>query len=57
MANIWQNLTIALDLKGAFRDITIIGITGLWPAIFADTGATALVTINALRLLAPRHAA
>jgi len=33
---------------------TIIGITGLWPAILADTGATVLVTMNALRLLALR---
>jgi Cd2+/Zn2+-exporting ATPase len=29
----------------------VLGITGLWPAILADTGATVLVTINALRLL------
>jgi Zn2+/Cd2+-exporting ATPase len=26
-------------------------MTGLWIAILADTGATVLVTINALRLL------
>ena len=31
---------------------TILGITGLWIAILADTGATVLVTLNALRLLA-----
>ena len=30
---------------------TVIGLTGLWPAILADTGATVLVTLNALRLL------
>jgi Cd2+/Zn2+-exporting ATPase len=30
---------------------TLLGITGLWPAIMADTGATVLVTLNALRLL------
>ncbi|WP_320188568.1 hypothetical protein RMS29_026980 (plasmid) [Agrobacterium rosae] len=28
---------------------TIIGVTGLWPAVLADTGATVLVTMNALR--------
>jgi Cd2+/Zn2+-exporting ATPase len=33
---------------------TVLGITGLWPAILADTGATVLVTLNALRLLAWR---
>ena len=33
---------------------TLLGITGLWPAILADTGATVLVTLNALRLLQVR---
>lgn len=53
MTNIKQNLIIALGLKAAFLVTTVIGITGLWPAILADTGATVLVTINALRLLRP----
>ena len=30
---------------------SVLGITGLWIAIMADTGATVLVTLNALRLL------
>ena len=51
MGNIRQNITIALGLKAVFLVTTITGITGLWPAILADTGATVLVTINALRLL------
>lgn len=51
MGNIRQNLTIALGLKAVFLVTTVIGITGLWPAILADTGATVLVTLNALRLL------
>lgn len=51
MSNISQNITIALGLKAVFLVTTIIGITGLWPAILADTGATVLVTMNALRLL------
>ncbi|WP_312223976.1 heavy metal translocating P-type ATPase [Rhizobium rhizoryzae] len=53
MKNIVQNITIALGLKAVFLVTTIIGITGLWPAILADTGATVLVTMNALRLLRP----
>lgn len=52
MANIRQNISIAIGLKLAFFFTTILGITGLWPAILADTGATVLVTANALRLLA-----
>jgi Zn2+/Cd2+-exporting ATPase len=51
MANIRQNITIALGLKAVFLVTTIAGITGLWPAILADTGATVLVTANAMRLL------
>ncbi|MBX9457387.1 MAG: cadmium-translocating P-type ATPase [Rhizobium sp.] len=54
MANITQNITIALGLKAVFLVTTIIGVTGLWPAILADTGATVLVTLNALRLLSPK---
>ncbi|MBL8577933.1 MAG: cadmium-translocating P-type ATPase [Mesorhizobium sp.] len=52
MTNIWQNITIALGLKAVFLVTTVLGITGLWPAILADTGATVLVTANAMRLLA-----
>ena len=51
MANIRQNVTIALGLKVVFLVTTLLGITGLWIAILADTGATVLVTLNALRLL------
>ncbi|WP_375450476.1 heavy metal translocating P-type ATPase [uncultured Devosia sp.] len=51
MSNIMQNITLALGLKAVFLVTTVLGITGLWPAILADTGATVLVTLNALRLL------
>jgi Cd2+/Zn2+-exporting ATPase len=54
MGNIKANITIALGLKAVFLVTTIAGITGLWPAILADTGATVLVTANALRLLRVR---
>ena len=54
LRNIYQNIGISLGLKLVFLVTTILGITGLWPAILADTGATVLVTINALRLLHPR---
>jgi Cd2+/Zn2+-exporting ATPase len=51
MGNIKQNIIISLGLKAVFLVTTIIGVTGLWPAILADTGATVLVTANAMRLL------
>lgn len=49
--NIRQNISIALGLKGIFLVTTLLGFTGLWLAVLADSGATALVTLNALRLL------
>ena len=49
-ANIRQNIAIALGLKGIFLVTTLLGMTGLWLAVLADTGATVLVTANALRL-------
>ncbi len=52
MGNIRQNIAIALGLKAVFLVTSILGLTGLWLAILADTGATVLVTLNALRLLA-----
>lgn len=54
MGNIGQNIAISLGLKAVFLVTTIIGVTGLWPAILADTGATVIVTLNALRLLGVR---
>ncbi|WP_202814484.1 heavy metal translocating P-type ATPase [Aureimonas frigidaquae] len=51
MRNIHVNIGVALGLKAVFLVTTIAGVTGLWPAILADTGATVLVTANAMRLL------
>jgi Cd2+/Zn2+-exporting ATPase len=54
LANVRQNVAVAVGLKLVLLITTLLGITGLWPAIMADTGATVLVTLNALRLLAWR---
>lgn len=37
-ANIRQNIGIALGLKGIFLVTTLLGMTGLWLAVLADTG-------------------
>jgi Cd2+/Zn2+-exporting ATPase len=50
-AIVLQNITLALGLKALFLLTTLLGLTGLWLAVLADSGATALVTANALRLL------
>ncbi|AEB11155.1 heavy metal translocating P-type ATPase [Marinithermus hydrothermalis] len=51
LSNIRQNIAVALGLKAVFLVTTLAGLTGLWLAILADTGATLIVTANALRLL------
>lgn len=51
LGNIWQNIALALGLKAVFLVTTLTGTTMLWMGDPADTGATVLVTINALRLL------
>lgn len=52
MANIGQNVAVALGLKALFLVTSVLGLTGLWIAVLADTGATVLVTLNAMRLVA-----
>lgn len=56
LSNIWQNIAMALGLKAIFLVTTLLGLSSLWMAILADTGATVLVTANALRLLRFRAA-
>jgi Cd2+/Zn2+-exporting ATPase len=51
LANIRMNIILSLGSKAVFLVTTVLGITGMWIAVMADTGATVLVTINALRLL------
>jgi Zn2+/Cd2+-exporting ATPase len=46
-----QNITFALGLKLIALLLVIPGWLTLWIAIFADMGATLLVTLNSLRLL------
>jgi Cd2+/Zn2+-exporting ATPase len=49
--NIKVNLAISLVLKAAFVVGAVMGAATLWMAILADTGASILVVVNALRLL------
>ena len=48
------NIVFSLAVKALFLVLAIFGMTSLWLAILADTGATLLVVMNALRLLQPR---
>lgn len=51
MRNVKTNVALALGFKAFFLVSTALGITGMWVAVMADTGATVLVTLNALYLL------
>ncbi|MDD4238027.1 MAG: hypothetical protein PHT62_05675, partial [Desulfotomaculaceae bacterium] len=46
-----QNVAFAVLVKLVFITLTFVGITNLWMAVFADTGAALLVILNAMRLL------
>ena len=45
------NIAFALVIKAVFLVLAFTGHASLWMAILADTGATLLVIMNALRLL------
>ena len=50
VANIRANVAIAVVLKALFLALAIAGVATLWMAVLADTGASALVVANAVRL-------
>ncbi len=54
LRNVKTNVALALGFKALFLVSTVLGITGMWVAVMADTGATVLVTLNAMRLLGYR---
>jgi Cd2+/Zn2+-exporting ATPase len=49
-----QNVVVALALKGVFFGLAVAGVATLWMAVFADMGASLLVTLNGMRLLGSR---
>jgi Zn2+/Cd2+-exporting ATPase len=46
-----QNIAFSLALKAAFLMLTLPGLATLWMAVFADMGASLLVTLNGMRML------
>ncbi len=49
-----QNMLFAFVIKVVILVLSIFGITSMWAGVFADTGVTVIVILNALRLLATR---
>ncbi|MBN1427751.1 MAG: heavy metal translocating P-type ATPase, partial [Anaerolineae bacterium] len=52
---IQQNIAFSLGLKAAFLLLTLFGAATLWMAVFADMGASLLVTLNGMRMLRSNH--
>jgi len=50
LANIRANVALSVGLKIAFVVLAVTGVATLWMAVLADTGASALVVANAVRL-------
>jgi Zn2+/Cd2+-exporting ATPase len=50
VANIRVNVALSIGLKAVFVVLAIAGVATLWMAVLADTGASALVVANAVRL-------
>lgn len=47
---VWQNIIMALGIKTLFMVLGVVGLSGLWEAVFADVGVSLLAIFNALRL-------
>ncbi len=48
---VWQNIILAMAVKGLFIILGIFGIATLWSAVFADVGVALLAILNAGRVL------
>lgn len=48
---VMQNMLFAFIIKLVVLVLSIFGITSMWAGVFADTGVTVIVILNALRLL------
>ena len=44
-----QNIAFALAVKAAILLLSVFGLTGMWLAVFADTGVALLAAANAMR--------
>ena len=49
-----QNVALSLGIKAVFLALAIAGVATLWMAVFADVGASLIVTLNGMRLLRKR---
>ena len=48
---VWQNIAFALGIKALFLLLSVLGLTNMWAATFADVGVAVLAILNAMRTL------
>lgn len=48
---VWENIIMALGIKGVCLVLGIFGIVNMWLAIFADVGVMILAVLNAIRAM------
>ena len=48
---VWQNIILAMGVKGLFIVLGMFGVATLWEAVFADVGVALLAILNAGRVL------
>lgn len=51
MGIVWQNIILALGVKGACLVLGAFGIANMWLAIFADVGIMIIAVLNAIRAM------
>lgn len=48
---VWQNIIVAMGIKGLFIALGAFGLATMWEAVFADVGVALLAIFNATRVL------
>ncbi len=48
---VWQNIGLALGVKGIFLTMGALGMATMWEAVFADVGVALLAILNSTRIL------
>ena len=49
---VWQNIILALGVKTLVMLLGVLGLAGMWEAVFADVGVALLAILNSVRILA-----
>lgn len=47
---VWQNIVLALGVKGVVLIMGALGMATMWEAVFADVGVALLAVLNAMRI-------